>query len=75
MEFLVTTDEAIKFKISADRPEIIEVIDGEPVNIKLSITRDGKSAYEIAVENGFLGTEPEWLATMINHDVDGGLIF
>lgn len=25
---------------------------------------DGKSAYEIAVENGFLGTEVEWLASL-----------
>lgn len=24
---------------------------------------DGKSAYEIACENGFVGTEAEWLAT------------
>ena len=25
---------------------------------------DGKSAYQIAVENGFLGTEAEWLASL-----------
>lgn len=25
---------------------------------------DGKSAYQIAVENGFLGTESEWLASL-----------
>lgn len=25
---------------------------------------DGKSAYEIAVENGFVGTETEWLASL-----------
>lgn len=28
------------------------------------IGRDGKSAYEIAVENGFVGTEVEWLASL-----------
>jgi hypothetical protein len=26
--------------------------------------QDGKSAYEIAVENGFVGTEEEWLASL-----------
>lgn len=26
--------------------------------------RDGKSAYEIAVANGFIGTEEEWLASL-----------
>lgn len=26
---------------------------------------DGKSAYEIAVENGFVGTESEWLTSLI----------
>lgn len=30
---------------------------------------DGKSAYEIAVDNGFEGTEPEWLASL--HGKDG----
>lgn len=29
----------------------------------------GKSAYEIAVENGFVGTEAEWLASL--HGKDG----
>lgn len=25
---------------------------------------DGKSAYEVAVDNGFVGTEAEWLASL-----------
>lgn len=29
---------------------------------------DGKSAYEIAVENGFTGTEAEWLESLHGHD-------
>jgi hypothetical protein len=28
--------------------------------------RDGKSAYEIAVENGFQGTEKEWLKSLVS---------
>lgn len=30
--------------------------------------RDGKSAYEIAVLNGFIGTEPEWLNSLNGKD-------
>lgn len=33
---------------------------------------DGKSAYDIAVENGFTGTEQEWLDSLVGNDgVDG----
>ena len=31
---------------------------------KISETSSGKSAYEIAVENGFSGTEEEWLNSL-----------
>lgn len=33
----------------------------------------GKSNYQIAVSNGFIGTELEWLESQKN--IDGGLIF
>lgn len=33
---------------------------------------DGKSAYEIAVENGFEGTEEEWLASLKGQDGEDG---
>lgn len=36
---------------------------------------NGKSAYEIAVLNGFVGTEQEWITSLTNHDIDGGFIF
>lgn len=35
----------------------------------------GKSAYQIAVENGFVGTEQQWLIDLKLHDIDGGIIF
>lgn len=35
-----------------------------PVNIKGDEGDSGKSAYEIAVENGFVGTEEEWLQSL-----------
>ena len=30
--------------------------------------QDGKSAYEIAVENGFKGTEQEWLESLVSDE-------
>lgn len=40
------------------------------INLELLEWR-GYSAYEIAVQNGFVGTEEEWLASM--HGRDGGV--
>ena len=34
---------------------------------------DGKSAYDIAVENGFEGTEAEWLASLHGKDGTNGI--
>lgn len=33
---------------------------------------DGKSAYEIALENGFVGTQEEWLASLAGSQVQSG---
>lgn len=41
------------------------VFDGEPGD-------DGKSAYQIAVDNGFVGTEEEWLASLKGEKGDPG---
>lgn len=39
--------------------------------------QDGESAYQVAVDNGFVGTEEEWLASLVGpagpSGVDGGL--
>lgn len=48
-----------------EKLEIIE-INGKEYSI------DGKSAYEIAVENGFEGTEAEWLASLKGDKGDQG---
>lgn len=42
------------------------------VNLSGAIGVDGKSAYDIAVENGFVGTESEWLASLIGADGQDG---
>lgn len=35
---------------------------------------DGLSAYEVAVENGFVGTEQQWLESLKGRDGVGGVI-
>jgi hypothetical protein len=32
----------------------------------------GKSAYQVAVDNGFVGTEPQWLASLVGPQGDPG---
>ena len=36
--------------------------------------QDGKSAYEIAVDNGFVGTEAEWLESLKGQDGQDGIV-
>lgn len=73
----ITTDALpFEFVVLCDKPELIEVQPPEPINIVVDMTRDGvdgKSAYQVAVDNGFVGTEAEWLESQKN--IDGGLIF
>ncbi|MDO5141252.1 MAG: hypothetical protein Q4D40_07260, partial [Eubacteriales bacterium] len=38
--------------------------DKEPYVMEISVPENGKSAYQIAVEHGFSGTEEEWLAAL-----------
>lgn len=37
------------------------------------VGKDGKSAYEVAVQNGFVGTEQEWLESLRGVDGNDGL--
>ena len=41
-------------------------------SIKGIVGEDGKSAYEIAVDNGFVGTEDEWLESLKGNDGQDG---
>lgn len=57
---------------------IVEITEAEEVNTIVfdelgSPGLNGKSNYQIAVDNGFVGTEVEWLDFQRN--VDGGLIY
>lgn len=49
-----------------------DLVDGKvPINILPSAVI-GKSAYQIAVDNGFSGTEQEWLLSLKGEDGIGG---
>tara|TARA_R110000787_G_scaffold3148_4_gene12618 strand:- start:14265 stop:14510 length:246 start_codon:yes stop_codon:yes gene_type:complete len=62
----------------------VSFVPGEPLNAKFREIRvagpagpEGPSAYEVAVSQGFTGTEAEWLATLVGPPgqitvIDGG---
>ena len=53
--------------------KIVGVTVGTPLNPDKFVSKeDGKSAYEIAVENGFKGTITEWLESLNGKDGDKG---
>lgn len=69
------------YKVTVQEPKkALRVIITEKVNpIKVTINQlgargyKGKSNYEIAIDNGFVGSELEWLESQKN--IDGGLIY
>lgn len=79
MEVTIThSGVANNVQVSASVPRIVNVVPGAPIQIELQLFRDGKngkSAYEIAVQNGFIGTEIEFTNSMLLNLIDGGLIF
>lgn len=44
-------------------PDLYAQLIGQ-IDAKIATLKDGASAYEIAVENGFTGTESEWIASL-----------
>lgn len=64
----------VKFAESAERfgVNLGESVEGFNVGFGDIKTLRGKSAYEIAVENGFIGTEAEWLASLRGKDGKDG---
>lgn len=58
--------------IEADFQEIEKIIDAEFGEINEIKNGNGASAYEIAVENGFEGTEAEWLESLKGEKGDKG---
>lgn len=65
--------------LAVDEEEQPERIQLEFVTVTSSLTEkvgpkgdDGRSAYEVAVDNGFVGTEEEWLASLVGPKGDKG---
>ena len=69
MEVTIThSGMANSVQVSASIPNLVRVVPNVPIGIELQLYRDGvngKSAYEIAVQNGYLGTEQNWLSSLI----------
>lgn len=42
MDVIITTAEPIKVTVTCDNPNIIEVVDAQPVNVVVSLVKDGK---------------------------------
>jgi hypothetical protein len=65
-------------RVSASVPEMVSVAQILPIKVEVQLYRDGvngKSAYEIAVQNGFVGTELQWLDSISLQNIDGGFIY
>lgn len=65
-------------QVSASIKGIVNVVPVLPMVVELQLFRDGlngKSAYELALENGFIGSELEWVQTLTREVLDGGIIF
>lgn len=61
---LAGLDNNITIKVAAEVERIRPGVIDEVVSTVRPMIADGKSAYELAVENGFEGTEEEWLESL-----------
>lgn len=69
--FTIANDDTVE--ITADGLDVetsVDPLDSTKKRIHLTVNPglDGLSAYEVAVANGFVGTEPEWLASLVGDD-------
>lgn len=62
-----------------DTPIVVKAKMPKPITVKLGANvstggtgADGKSAYQIAIKHGFVGTEQEWLASLVGPKGDHG---
>lgn len=62
--------------ISCDKPGVINATPNVPITIVVDVKKDGidgvngKSAYEIAVDNGYAGTLEEFTTNLVDPDID-----
>ena len=64
------TDNKKRFTVTSAKPNSVVVKKSQSKNIKLNITKDGLSAYELAVRNGYTGSESEFAAESIHPLID-----
>jgi hypothetical protein len=57
--------------VNIESSETIEIILIEVGDLGVS----GLSAYELAVNNGFVGTESEWITSITLGNIDAGIIY
>lgn len=69
---IIIQNKAIRKKvtINASKAGVVTVIAKPRKQIKLQLFKDGLSAYEIAVRNGYTGTETEYAAEAIHPIID-----
>lgn len=80
MEVVINqTVKKVNVEVNQSERKIVVNVLNQPQKINVLISTlgargfKGKSNYEIAVDNGFVGTEQQWLDSQNN--IDGGLIF
>jgi hypothetical protein len=60
-------------EITTDSPNIVFGVSGEKMVVTIDLKKDGvdgKSAYELAVEEGYTGTLEEFTTNLIEPDID-----
>jgi hypothetical protein len=67
--------EVNEFKVSISQNVIRTVTTIALLGEKGKAGIQGDSAYQIAVENGFVGTEAEWLLSLVPINIDGGSFY
>ncbi|MGV9003942.1 hypothetical protein [Flavobacterium sp.] len=71
MNVVITSSEPITATITCDKPNIIEVVGAEPVRVELAVFRDGhdgKSAYQVWLDLGNVGSEADFLLSLKGDD-------
>lgn len=60
-------------KVWASQPNIATLVPRQPIKVELQLFRDGKngkSAFEIAQEKGYPGTENDFVNDLVEQDID-----
>jgi hypothetical protein len=71
MNVVITTQNPISVKITTQNPEVLEVLPAVGINVSVAFIkdgRDGKSAYQIWVDEGNVGTEDDFLESLKGND-------